>query len=237
MTIGIEQSVLAAVPGGRVAQSSFGARPIHVVTNAGPQGQAKLRKLGFTVQLLNDCHPAESCTDVDVIALDSRLAASTVDVVARLQARGLSAPIVLINGLASSAPQMEVLSGDGSVMGALALAASFAEGGKAEGEVTCRGLSLQSGRAAWNGTDLNLTVGEYRIVDLLASRPGQYCTYRAIYDCLRYEGFIAGAGEEGHCQNVRTAIKRIRAKFLAIDPAFDGIENLVRFGYRWRLPE
>ncbi|MEA2801060.1 MAG: two-component system, OmpR family, response regulator ChvI, partial [Rhodospirillaceae bacterium] len=36
--------------------------------------------------------------------------------------------------------------------------------------------------------------------------------------------------------NVRSAIKRIRNKFRALDPAFDEIENYTGFGYCWRKP-
>ena len=58
-------------------------------------------------------------------------------------------------------------------------------------------------------------------------------TYRAIYDRLTYEGFIAGVGNIGYRTNVRSAIKRIRNKFRACDPAFVEIENYTAFGYCW----
>jgi hypothetical protein len=61
-------------------------------------------------------------------------------------------------------------------------------------------------------------------------------TYRAAYDRLRFEGFIAGSGNDGFRANVRSAIKRIRNKFRACDPAFDAIENYTGFGYCWRKP-
>ena len=51
-------------------------------------------------------------------------------------------------------------------------------------------------RAYWKDADLGLTLGEYNIVHLLASNVGRYVTYRAIYDRLHYEGFIAGSGTE-----------------------------------------
>ena len=82
--------------------------------------------------------------------------------------------------------------------------------------------------------DLNL--GEYNIVHLLASKPGNFVTYRTVYDRLRHEGFIAGEGAEGYRANVRSAIKRIRNKFRACDLAFDEIENYTGFGYCWRKP-
>ena len=91
-------------------------------------------------------------------------------------------------------------------------------------------------RAYWNEVDLDLTLGEYNIVRLLASNVGRYVTYRAIYDRLHYEGFIAGSGADGYRANVRSAIKRIRGKFRALDPAFDKIENYSNFGYCWKKP-
>jgi len=60
---------------------------------------------------------------------------------------------------------------------------------------------------------------------------------RLIYDRLRYEGFIAGAGADGYRVNVRSTIKRIRKKFLSLDPAFREIETHSTFGYAWHAPE
>jgi two-component system response regulator ChvI len=91
-------------------------------------------------------------------------------------------------------------------------------------------------RAYWNGVDVGLTIGEYKIVHLLATSAGRYITYRAIYDRLTYEGFIAGEGHTGYRTNVRSAIRRIRNKFRACDPAFVEIENYTAFGYCWGSP-
>ena len=102
--------------------------------------------------------------------------------------------------------------------------------------LACDKLLLENSRAYWNQVDVDLTLGEYNIVHLLASRAGSFVTYRAVYDRLRYEGFIAGTGEDGFRANVRSAIKRIRNKFRACDPAFDEIENYTGFGYCWRKP-
>jgi len=97
-------------------------------------------------------------------------------------------------------------------------------------------LTPETSRAYWNQVDVGLTFGEYKIVNLLASNVGRYVTYRAVYDCLHYEGFIAGTGEDGYRANVRSAIKRIRNKFRSCDPTFDEIENYTGFGYCWRKP-
>jgi two-component system response regulator ChvI len=102
--------------------------------------------------------------------------------------------------------------------------------------LACDKLLLENSRASWNQVDVGLTLGECNIVYLLASKPGNFVTYRAVYDRLRHEGFIAGEGAEGYRANVRSAIKRIRNKFRAFDPTFDEIENYTGFGYCWRKP-
>lgn len=94
-------------------------------------------------------------------------------------------------------------------------------------------LRPQVSRALWAGTDLDLTVGEFKIVALLAANAGHHVTYRGLYDVLHYRGFIGGCGESGYKINVRSAIRRIRRKFEALDPAFDRIQNYTAFGYIW----
>ena len=104
--------------------------------------------------------------------------------------------------------------------------------------VVCGKLILRPdvGRASWDGVDVGLTHGEYNIVDLLASNVGRFVTYRAIYDRMHYEGFIAGSGGDGYRANVRSAVKRIRSKFRELDANFAEIENYNSFGYRWGKP-
>ena len=132
-------------------------------------------------------------------------------------------------------------SGADSRVNALRLAAAFARLNQPATDkegLTCGKLVLQNSRGFWNGADLDLSVGEYRIIELLASRPGQYFTYRTIYDRLRnHEGFISGTGPNGYWANLRSAIKRIRNKFRAFDPTFQEIETYTAFGYRWRKPD
>ena len=107
-----------------------------------------------------------------------------------------------------------------------------------EKRLTCDRLVLEPeiSRAFWNGVDANLTLGEYKLVHLLALNAGSFVTYRSLYDRLHFEGFIAGSGDDGFRANVRSAIKRIRNKFRACDPSFDEIENYTSFGYGWRKP-
>jgi two-component system response regulator ChvI len=97
-------------------------------------------------------------------------------------------------------------------------------------------LSLHpaTGRALWRQLDVGLTITEHKLVVLLVSRKGEPQTYRALYDAAHYAGFVAGSGEQGHHTNVRSMVKRIRRKFLAIDPGFAEIENVPQVGYLWR---
>lgn len=92
----------------------------------------------------------------------------------------------------------------------------------------------ESSRVSWRGSQVDLTLTEYRVTRMLAARPGRDVSYREIYDLVRGEGFRAGSGEEGYRANVRALIKRIRQKFRDVDPAFDLIENYPGFGYRWK---
>ena len=94
-------------------------------------------------------------------------------------------------------------------------------------------LDPATGRAFWRNSRVDLTLTEFKIVHYLASAAGKDIRYRAIYDLVHDEGFIAGAGDHGYRANVRAFIKRIRQKFRDIDPAFEAIETYTGFGYRW----
>ena len=89
-------------------------------------------------------------------------------------------------------------------------------------------------RALWRQRDVGLTLMEYKIVVRLVAHKGELQPYRAIYDTARYEGFVGGNGEKGFYTNVRSFMKRIRRKFLAVDTGFAEIENMPNVGYRWR---
>ena len=244
MFTAIENSVQTPAVAIAAQRASRTARPLRVVTNANLEARERLQSLGFAVQVLDAAAlngPSAANIDADIVVVDRSLAGMWNP----LNTQKVNAPVVFINGLAL--PQADygsdvirgAIDADSS-LSALKLAASFAEGGKAdpaEEGVTCGNLKLHGARAFWNGVDLGLTIGEYKIVELLASRPGHFFTYRAIYDRLRHEGFVAGDGPNGYWANVRSAIKRIRGKFRAFDPAFEEIQNYVGFGYGWRRPD
>ncbi|HEY4135754.1 MAG TPA: response regulator transcription factor [Alphaproteobacteria bacterium] len=95
-------------------------------------------------------------------------------------------------------------------------------------------LSIDSSRAFWKKTQVDLTLTEFEIVHYMATHAGQDVRYREIYDIVHGKGFVAGEGPEGFRANVRTFIKRIRQKFRTVDAGFEQIENYPGFGYRWR---
>jgi len=95
-------------------------------------------------------------------------------------------------------------------------------------------LHPDSSRAFWKGDAVDLTLTEFKIVQLLASRPGKDIRYRELYDAVHGAGFVAGEGDDGYRTNVRALIKRTRQKFRALDDGFTEIENYAGFGYRWR---
>jgi two-component system, OmpR family, response regulator ChvI len=115
-------------------------------------------------------------------------------------------------------------------------AAGAANAGGANANLFNRGdleLRLDGSRAFWRGTRVDLTLTEFNIVRLMATRPGEDISYREIYDLVHGKGFVAGYGPAGYRANVRAFIKRIRQKFRMVDGEFDLIDNYPGFGYRW----
>jgi two-component system response regulator ChvI len=104
-------------------------------------------------------------------------------------------------------------------------------------DVAVGALLLQEGskRAVWRGQVVALSRGEFEMVALLARHAGRDVPYRALYDALHGDGFLAGQGEEGYRANVRAMIKRIRRKFAEVDPGFDALGTYAGFGYRWQV--
>jgi two-component system response regulator ChvI len=109
---------------------------------------------------------------------------------------------------------------------------------EATGSFDCGELELrvEIKRALWRGAEVKLSLGEFQLVWLLVNRGGDDVSYRELYDHIRGDGFIAGAGDEGYRANVRAMVKRIRGKFCEVDPNFNALENYAGFGYRWRIP-
>jgi two-component system, OmpR family, response regulator ChvI len=215
----------------------------------------KLSRQGFAVRTVASLPGApDAARDADVIVLHcGRVNDSSIDLLVKLRGLGLDIPVVLLTG--EAAPAHECLALDKGAIdvilksrGPEVLARRLkgvvktiarTDRPRSGGPMKCGKLLLRPdiSRAYWKGVDVGLTLGEYKIVHLLASNAGRYVTYRAIYDRLHYEGFVAGSGADGYRMNVRSAIKRIRNRFRALDPTFDETENYAGFGYRWKKPD
>ena len=167
-------------------------------------------------------------------------------VLARLRQQGCTAPALFLTGLGQPIYEEKGLAlgavdfiDKGKSFGILLRRLNIAlasKGGALPAEAASGGLRLDpaSARADWNGQRVELTLGEFRVVQLLAQRMGRDVTYRDIYDAVRGEGFEAGRGPDGFRANVRAMVKRIRQKFRDVDADFDAIEVYPGFGYRWR---
>jgi two-component system response regulator ChvI len=215
----------------------------------------ELSKQGFAVRTVASLAGApDVARDADVIVLHcDRAKISSIDLLVKLHRLGFNVPVVLLTGeplpahecLALDKGAVDVIckSRGSEVLGrrlkGVVKAFNRADQLQPDRSMICGKLLLRPdvSRVYWNDADLDLTLGEYNIVHLLASNVGKYITYRAVYDRLRHEGFIAGDGPDGYRANVRSAIKRIRNKFRALDPTFDEIENYAGFGYCWKKPD
>ncbi|MBS0320342.1 MAG: proteobacterial dedicated sortase system response regulator [Proteobacteria bacterium] len=85
-------------------------------------------------------------------------------------------------------------------------------------------LDVKRLSARWNGTRVELTLTEFWIVHALARHPGHV---RDRDQLMREADTVVDEG------TITSHVKRIRRKFLALDPQFDRIETVYGAGYRW----
>jgi two-component system OmpR family response regulator len=76
----------------------------------------------------------------------------------------------------------------------------------------------------WKERPVPLTLTEFWVVHALAQHPGHV---------RNREQLMAAANAVLDDATVTSQIKRIRAKFLSVDPAFAGIQTVYGMGYRW----
>jgi two-component system OmpR family response regulator len=86
-------------------------------------------------------------------------------------------------------------------------------------------LDLKRFSATWRGARIELTLTEFWIVNSLARHPGHV---KERDQLMRDAELVVDDA------TVTSHVKRVRAKFLAADPAFDGIETVYGLGYRWK---
>ena len=210
---------------------------------------------GFDVTECSSGHSAlellKTCDSVDVILLDWRMPEMNgLEVLRELRNRGIATPVIFLTGLSDDIHEDAALAG-GAVdfVGKSRLVAILLkriklimERQRSSPDASARqmkmrfgalGLRFDSNRAFWNGSPVDLTLTEFRMVSQLALKAGEDVSYRELYDLVHGKGFVAGYGCNGYRVNVRTFIKRIRKKFRETDTSFAGIENYGGFGYRW----
>ena len=86
-------------------------------------------------------------------------------------------------------------------------------------------LDLKRFSAQWKNKRVELTLTEFWIVHSLARHPGHVKNRDQL---MRDAELVVDDA------TVTSHVKRVRAKFLAADPAFDGIETAYGLGYRWK---
>jgi len=97
----------------------------------------------------------------------------------------------------------------------------------ADEEMRRGALSIDAKRmaATWNGKPVDLTVTEFWMVRSLARHPGHVKDRDQL---MRDAEMVVDDG------TITSHVKRIRKKFLAVDPQFDAIETVYGMGYRWK---
>ncbi len=86
-------------------------------------------------------------------------------------------------------------------------------------------LDLKRFSAHWKGSRIDLTLTEFWIVHSLARHPGHVKNRDQL---MRDAELVVDDA------TVTSHVKRVRAKFLSVDPAFDAIETVYGLGYRWQ---
>jgi len=91
-------------------------------------------------------------------------------------------------------------------------------------------LSLDPERleARWSQSSFVTTVTEFRLLTVLAGRPGVVFTRDQLLERMRDDDSIVAE------RLVDTYIRRLRRKIEALDNSFDRIETVIGAGYRWR---
>ena len=85
-------------------------------------------------------------------------------------------------------------------------------------------LDVKRVAASWSGRRVDLTLTEFWMVHALARHPGHV---------KNRDQLMGEARMVVDDSTITSHVKRIRKKFLSLDPAFDCIETVYGMGYRW----
>ena len=89
-------------------------------------------------------------------------------------------------------------------------------------------LQPEQMRVSWRGKPVQLTITELWILHALVRYPGHVKSRQQLMEAA--DTYVDLATITSH-------IKRIRRKFLEVDPAFDAIEAVYGAGYRWLIQD
>jgi two-component system, OmpR family, response regulator len=85
-------------------------------------------------------------------------------------------------------------------------------------------LDAERMQVEWNGKVVLLTLTEFWIIHALAQHPGHVKNRQQLMDA---------ANVVLDDNTITSQIKRLRKKFLGVDPSFDAIHTVYGMGYRW----
>jgi len=81
----------------------------------------------------------------------------------------------------------------------------------------------------WKNEALSLTLTEFWLIEAMAKRPNQVKTYDNLMQITK-QSYVEKNTINGY-------IRRIRKKFIEIDPEFDRIDTVFGVGYKWKIPQ
>ncbi|HUF73282.1 MAG TPA: proteobacterial dedicated sortase system response regulator [Gammaproteobacteria bacterium] len=208
---------------------------------------AGLRRRGYRVQAFADRREAMSAFSAnlpDLVIIDINLGREVeggFELCRELRSRSASLPIIFLTARDSELDTVsglrlgadDYLTKNISIDHLLARVAALfrrvdaLESGQDRDETLERGeLVLDTARlmARWKDEPVPLTVTEFWVVHSLAEHPGHV---------RNRDQLMAAASTVLDDGSVTSQIKRIRAKFVAVDPGFASIETVYGMGYRW----
>ena len=92
-------------------------------------------------------------------------------------------------------------------------------------------LDFDRHQARWQDRLVSLTVTEFLLLGALARRPGHVKSRKQLLEeGYPHDAYVSERTVDSH-------IKRLRAKFVSVDPAFDAIDTVHGVGYRYQEGE
>jgi DNA-binding response OmpR family regulator len=100
--------------------------------------------------------------------------------------------------------------------------------GKATLQAGALELDADRLRVLYRGAEVAVTVTEFRLLEVLAKRPGVVFSRAQLLQLARGDDSVVVD------RIIDTYVRRLRRKLEAVDPSFEAIETVVGAGYRWR---